>query len=407
MQPAPRYPDIRFAVISDLHLYDPILGSEGAAFEEVFNSDRKLLLDSEALLDYAIDQLLSSSIRFVLVAGDLTKDGELIGHQQVSAKLQRLVDTGIEVFVVPGNHDINNTEAFRFVGDTMQLVETITADQFASLYQNMGYKRALSRDASTLSYVAEPVNGLWILAIDDCRYAENVAGVEPIVGGAISQDTEQWITSVLAEALAQDKAVIVLMHHGIVEHWNGQAKLHPDYIVDDFSHVSRYLASYHVRVGFTGHYHAQDITKAQFEDTYLYDIETGSLVTSPCPIRYCTIRDNSLSTTNNYIVDKLYPGTTFAADAESFVKKTVALEAYNTLKGYKVSDSDADYIADAVADAFVAHYNGDEQTAQRPVFEVNRLSPWGRFIYSMQKYVLNGLWVDLAPADNAATLDLN
>jgi predicted nucleic acid-binding protein len=106
------------------------------------------------------------------------------------------------------------------------------------------------------------------------------------------------------------------------------------------------------------------------------------------------------------IVDALYPGTDFAQNANAFVKSTVVQEAFATLKGYKVSDKDAEYIADAVGDAFVAHYKGDEDAAARPVLDKSRLSLWGRFILSMQKYVLDGLWNDLYPADNTVDIDL-
>jgi len=198
-----------------------------------------------------------------------------------------------------------------------------------------------------------------------------------------------------------------MMHHGLTEHWDGQAKLHPDYIIEDFRHVGAFLASYGVRLAFTGHYHAQDITRADFDDGFLYDVETGSLVTAPCPIRYCLISGNSAQIQSDTIVDKLYPGTDFAETATAFVKTTVVMEAYNTLKKYNVSDKDAEYIADALGDAFVAHYYGDEVLADKPYFDKSRLNIWGRFVLFIQRYVLENLWIDLSPTDNNATFSLD
>jgi hypothetical protein len=60
-----------------------------------------------------------------------------------------------------------------------------------------------------------------------------------------------------------------------------------------------------------------------------------------------------------------------------------------------------------VADAYHAHYSGDENPALRPFFDKSKLSLWGRFIYSQQKYVLDGLWNDLPPADNNVSLPLD
>ena len=119
---------------------------------------------------------------------------------------------------------------------------------------------------------------------------------------------------------------------------------------------------------------------ALYGDKYIYDIETGSLVTAPCPIRYCSIKNNQFSCESVTIVDKIYPNTDFAQNATAFVKKTVAIEAKNILKGYYLSDKDADYIADMVGDAFVAHYSGDEDIARRIPLDERRLSLWGRIV---------------------------
>ena len=401
------YPDAFFAVISDIHVYDSSLGSSGSAFEKVMLSDRKLLLDSIDLLEYTIDKIASSGVRFVLICGDLTKDGELINHRIVAEKLKRFKDADIKVFVVPGNHDINNPDAVKFNGDSHEAVPTVSAQEFSQIYGDYGFNSALYRDSDSLSYVAEPVEGLWLLALDACRYRENVQGVEEIVSGKISQMTADWIAAMLREAADRNKAVMAMIHHGVVEHWNGQRKLHPDYLIQDYANFGKFLASWNVKFAFTGHYHAQDIARADFDGKFIYDIETGSLVTAPCPMRFLEIRDNILNVTTETIVDKIYPGTDFASNANSFVKKTVMQEAAGVLKKYKVSDKDTDYIANVVADAFSAHYEGDENPAVRPVVEKSKLGLWGRFILSQQQYVLDGMWADIPPADKRISVPLN
>ncbi|MDR0221068.1 MAG: metallophosphoesterase, partial [Lachnospiraceae bacterium] len=267
----PQYPDTAFAVISDLHVYDAALGASGEAFEEVMRSDRKFLLESIDLLDYAIEQILISNAQFVLVSGDLTKDGERINHEIVAEKLKILNEAGIKAFVTPGNHDVNNPEAFAFSGSEKTLVPSVTADEFAEIYADYGYGEALARDHGSLSYLAEPIPGLWLLSLDACRYRENVAGGELINSGKISQATLDWITGILKDAQQQGIPVMAMMHHGVVEHWEGQAKLHPDYLIEDYQHFGRLLASYDVRLVFTGHYHAQDVTQGIFAGgKYIY-----------------------------------------------------------------------------------------------------------------------------------------
>jgi len=404
--PAHAYPEASFAVISDVHIYDHSLGTSGVAFTKIMNSDRKLLLDGVDLLDYAVRSIIASGVRFVLVSGDLTKDGELINHQLMAGRLKEFTDAGIQVYVIPGNHDINNPGAESYSGDHASPVPTINAGDFSRIYGDFGFNAALMRDDDSLSYVAEPVEGLWLLALDSCRYRENVPGKEEIVSGRVSQKTADWIAGVLKAAGERKKAVIVMVHHGVVEHWKGQSKLHPDYLINDYTGFGKFLASWNVRLAFTGHYHAQDITLGSFGDRFLYDVETGSLVTAPCPIRYVQIKNNTLQISSDTIVDKIHPGSDFAADGRDFVKRTVKLEALGVLKNYFVSGSDADYIAEAVGSAFYAHYSGDEDPALRPPFDQGRLGFWGRFIYSQEKYAVDGLWTDLWPADNNVTLGL-
>ena len=401
------YPDVNFAVLSDLHIYDPSLGSSGSAFEHAMNSDRKLLLDGIDLLDFAIETIILSGVKFVIIPGDLTKDGELINHRIVAERLKRFSAAGISVYVVPGNHDINNPDAVRYEGDHHEPVATITAADFAQIYGDYGFNSAFMRDSDSLSYVTEPAEGLWLLALDACRYRENKPGTEEIVSGKISQETADWIASVLTAARNANKAVMALIHHGVVEHWEGQSKLHPDYLIADYINFGEFLASWNVRLAFTGHYHALDITRADFGNKFIYDVETGSLVTAPCPIRYVNIFNNTAYVRTETIVDKLYPGTDFASNAMAFVKRTVVLEASNTLKKYFVSDKDTAYIANAVGDAFNAHYSGDEIASLRPHFDTKNLGLWGRFIYSQQRYVLDGLWNDLPPSDKNVSLPLS
>ena len=400
------YPDASFAVISDIHLYDTSLGTTGPAFEAVMQSDRKLLLDSQDLLHYAVGEILKSDVQFVLVSGDMTKDGELLCHNDAAAELKRLTDASKQVYVIPGNHDIDNPGAFSYSGDTATPVANITPDDFTRIYAGFGYSSAIDRDADSLSYVAEPVDGLWLLALDSCRYRDNKPGGEEVVGGVISQTTEDWIEKVLGEAQRQNKAVIVMVHHGVVEHWTGQHKLHPDYLLPDYKHFGEMLAGYNVRLAFTGHYHAQDITEGLFGGKYLYDVETGALVTTPCPIRYCTLKDNQFTVESETVADKLHPGTDFEKNAEAFVKANVIGEAKATLNKYFVKGKDADIISDAVGDAFLAHYAGDENPADMPVIDESQLSLWGRFILYMERYVIVGLWHDLPPADNNISFSL-
>ncbi|HEX9062787.1 MAG TPA: metallophosphoesterase, partial [Clostridia bacterium] len=314
---------------------------------------------------------------------------------------------GIKVYVIPGNHDVNNPRSFKYEVDKTISIPNITPSQFSDIYKNLGYSEALERDSNSLSYVAEPVDGLWLVALDTCRYRENKQGGEEIISGKFLQSQEKWLEEVLKKAQKAKKAVMVMEHHGLVEHWNGQAKLHPDYLVEDYKYIGKLLASYGVRLAFTGHYHAQDIAMADFNsDGVIYDIETGSLITAPCPVRYLTIAGNNMRVATDNLVSKLHPGTEYEKNAEQFVYDSVKRETINVLLKYFVPKNDAGYIADHMATAFCAHYRGDENASDRPAFDESKLNFWSRFICSHEKYIIDGLWNDLPPEDNNTVIDL-
>jgi len=403
----PDYPDLNFAVISDTHYYDRSLGNSGPAFEAYLLTDRKLVNESTELIELAIDEILHSNAEVVLIPGDLSCEGELLSHRGMAQSLNRLKDNGRRVFVIPGNHDINMLHgAVRYRGIETEPVESISAEQFADIYRDFGYADALYRDDQSLSYVAPISERLWLLAIDTCRYRDNTADIDQ-VGSKLTQPLIDWLATIFKNAAAQNIAVMAMIHHGVVEHWAGQGKLHPDFLVEDYKRFNRFLALAGVRLAFSGHYHSQDIALADYEeDGFIYDIETGSLVTPPCPIRYAAIEENKIKIRSANLIEKLRPGSSFAEEAKAFVLETLEYEIINTLRKYLVNDRDARLLAEYAAKAFVAHARGDENPDLKPFFDSKQLSIWGRFIYARQKKMIDNLWSNLPPADLNITLDL-
>lgn len=404
------YPAASFAVFSDMHIFDPALGTAGKAFEEYIAADRKLVRESSEILDAALTGMKNESVSFVLAPGDLTKDGEQASHIMAANYLKQLKDAGKKVYVVPGNHDVRNGHSYRYVGDGKERVPSVTAREFADIYADYGYKDALFRDSASLSYVSEPVAGLWLLAMDDCRYDENIEDKESITDGKFKPATLKWIEEMLSKAARENKAVIGMVHHGIMEHYIGQEKNYGEYIVDSAPDVSRMLAAYNVRMVFTGHYHSQDITVASYPDTgkFVFDLETGSLVTYPCPYRVVSIDASQKAAVTVKMVTsiKSHPQD-FPQYARKYLEDGIAGIATKTIMGYKVDKPEAEMLSKQVAQAFVAHYSGDEiiKPGQQLIQE-GGLSPMGWFVIQYRKDLIVGLWNDRPPQDNNVTLDL-
>lgn len=316
---------VRFAIISDVHIMAPeLLEQDGPAFEEYLRNDRKMLSESVALAAKLRDKLIAQHPQYVLLTGDLTKDGETASHNELRRViLDPLAEAGIKTLVVPGNHDVRNPHAVRFVGDTTYRVPTLTRDEFASFYQDFGYGDALSRDTASLSYVYQLVPGLRILALDACRYDDNDFATNKCYHeGRLKPETWDFALRELDKAKADGQKVICMIHHGIVEHWKYQDEMVPGYTVDGWKSYARELQRRGVHIVFTGHSHTQDIVsfggRIEMESlsvsgdrmecpeestAALYDVETGSAVTAPCPYRIVSINDGCAEICSYSLID--------------------------------------------------------------------------------------------------------
>jgi len=402
----PDYPETRFVVFSDPHYFDPSLGTEGKAFQDYLNNDRKLLKDSRELMEIIISYIEKSDAEFVLVPGDLTKDGEKINHNKMAEYFTRIEKSGKKVYVIPGNHDINNPHSLKYSGDKTEKVPIISPEEFALNYTEFGYGEAILKDKNSLSYVAEPVEGMWLLGLDACRYRENKPDGHPVTSGKFSKETMKWIKEVLIEAQNKNKAVLCMMHHGAMEHYTHQKKLYGEYVVDNYRKLSPMLAEYGARVVFTGHFHAQDITIQRFgENKFLLDIETGSLVTYPCPYRTVTISDNQVLKISSGFVTSIPSNPDFAGYSKKYVHTGIAGIAANTLIGMGVDSTESWALSGQVADAFLAHYKGDEVTPDNP-FNMEGISRKGKFLIGFKKNLMISLHHDLEPSDNFLEIKL-
>ena len=286
---------VKIAIISDLHVMVPeLLVNEGTAFEEYLARDRKMLRESVEILDTLIVSILELKPDLVLVTGDLTKDGERVSHEQVASQLERLTDAGIQVLVVPGNHDINNPDAKVFDGDTATSTDTITRREFAAIYRHAGYDTRSRRDPDSLSYCRDVTDNLSILAIDACMDRFNTfvsrgdARDHCKTSGHLEPSTQQWLVKQAEQATAAGRRVIAMMHHHLVPHFHMEETLASPYMVDDAGQLCQRLIEAGVHVIFTGHLHISDISQVNLQPGTMVEIATAAAVGYPCQWRVAT-----------------------------------------------------------------------------------------------------------------------
>lgn len=269
----------RVMVISDPHVIASSLLQPGAAADEMLASGRKMLDLSEPAFKALIDTALLYRPELVLIPGDLTKDGEKVSHELVAAQLKRLTDANIPVLVIPGNHDIANPAAYAYNGDQQTKVANITDADFDQIYAAyMG----TTVDEGSHSYVAEPLRGVTILAIDG---AHGNAGT-----GSLSTNTLNWLLTQADAATAKGNMVIAMCHWQLIEHVDNQTMLLSSSQLAQGDSIAQLLAQHKVHVALTGHFHVNGgSTRFYANNDSIVEITTGSPVAYPCPYRWLEI----------------------------------------------------------------------------------------------------------------------
>ena len=324
----------KIMVISDVHVMsEKLLKNDGKAFQDYLQRDRKLLQESRAIAEELARNILAEKPDLVLVSGDMTKDGELLSHQKFVEIFKPIIKQGTKMLVIPGNHDVDNPDAVYFNGDKTEKAESVSPLQFSEIYHDFGYGEAISRDINSLSYVSEPIAGLRVIAIDACRYDDNKhisRGDEKdhcVTEGKIKPGTMQWIKKQADLAQNEGKQIIAMVHHNVVEHFDFQGDISAPYLLENFKEVQQNFMNAGIQVVFTGHFHANDIAKTyDASGNFLYDVETGSPVTYPCPYRIIEYRnDNQLMISTKFIekIDYDLKGENFQAYARRIIKESI------------------------------------------------------------------------------------
>ena len=318
--------------------------NKGSAWDDYISSSHKLEDYSVGLFQNMIDTVLSQMPDIVMIPGDISKDGEKLSHEYVTRELSRLTDAGIKVYVVPGNHDIGNIEnAQYFDGSKRYKAENITSEEFAEMYASFGYEGSV-RDENSLSYVAEPFEGLVIIGIDSHSRK-------------IGKKTLNWICEQSTKAREEDKQVIAMMHHPIMEHFNGQVDMKSDAIIKDDENIRSRFMDAGIHSVFTGHFHTTDVAMAYNENhtDSIYDITTGSKISYPMHHRWVTLSEDLSRMDINTFVTEAIDGHPEVID--------VAKERIEKNINAKLENKGLSFMSSVACQATFLHCEGNENEA--------------------------------------------
>jgi hypothetical protein len=177
-------------------------------------------------------------------------------------------DAGIEVLLIPGNHDIDYNQAYEYVDDKAKPTDNISQEEFKEIASSFGYDTPQSKDENSFSYSYELNSGLQLLFLD-----ANTSGNT----GTILDETLDWAKKALEQAQQENKMVISISHQNVLAQ---NSLLSSGFVINNHEEVQSLLEEYQVNYHFSGHSHIQHTSSS---DT-LTDTCIGSLAVSP--LRY-------------------------------------------------------------------------------------------------------------------------
>jgi len=272
-------PEAEIFILTDIHYIAKSLHDDGKAFKRiVYEGDGKNTELIHEVLEAFRFTLQKEKPDILLVTGDLTLNGEKASHAALAAWFDAVEALGVKVFVLPGNHDILNPWARGFSGDRQYPTESVTPEDFSSIYRAHGFDEAISRDKDSLSYVVEPVPGLRVFMLDSCFYTDNERLGFPEAGGGFGDGTLAWIRANMKKTRESGARALVAMHHNVVDH---NPFISEGYTIYDAESTLDSFTEAGVPFVLTGHVHVQDISVAPTFRGHFYDIATNSLSVFP------------------------------------------------------------------------------------------------------------------------------
>ena len=275
---APAERERRLICATDLHYLAPALTDHGPFFTALTEEgDGKLMRYIEELTDAFLDEVRQQQPEALILTGDLTFNGALLSHTALAEKLRALEGEGVPVYVLPGNHDLDNPGAAAFSGDGYSLVPSATAEDFRRIYADFGFDEALALDGDSLSYTAQLDDKTRLLMLD-FNTVHDPCGV--------SEKTLRWVEQELRKAQAEGMHVLAAGHQNLFR----QTVFTASYVIRGAEELAALLRQYGVRLFLSGHLHCQHWRTEQG----LTEIATGALSVAPCQYGVLTLAGDRL-----------------------------------------------------------------------------------------------------------------
>ncbi len=327
---------LKLAILSDIHYVskDNRLNAETDGFKDAELTEMRMMKEIGAILDEALLEAGETNPDAMLVCGDLCSNGEQENESELATTLANAETDDTQIYVINGNHDINNSYSAHFTSEGVRSAPRTKASVFKDIYNQLGYSQNTRyyKDPGTtgedianyggLSYATEIQDGVTLIALDTAQYSasDKEYNKAQITAGTVSDDLLAWAKQEAEAAKSNGNLVLAMCHHSIIPHYsvkNATADaFFAEYLVPNWEHVAGTLADAGVSAILTGHSHANDISQHTTEKgNTIYDIQTAALCAYPCAWR-----------TLNITIDKSGDQPSYSFDIEThFIEGSKAI----------------------------------------------------------------------------------
>lgn len=298
----------RIAMVADLHHFSETLCDGGKAYHLRSSSDQKCLAESGAIIDAAFNHIAESDCDLVLIAGDMSNDGERVSHEEVRTKMQKLAEKK-KIFVIYSTHDwCCDGNARRYTGDEVITdVETMTPPELREFYKDFGENDAYDiyvNEIGAASYAVK-LEGIRFIGLNDDRNGKGKAGY--------TDEHFEWILGHVKDAKANGETVIVMEHHLIMP--NISKLINGGQLIGDYEDRTKVLAEAGVDFVIVGHSHMQRNTQYTADNgNVLTQINLGALCGHPGGIMNLTVDEDEYRADIEYIEKFTYNGKEYSRD---------------------------------------------------------------------------------------------
>ena len=254
---------VELIIANDIHYISPEINGYtvydiiGETFYHM-PRDGKLVNYIVEITDAFLSEVIERKPKALILAGDLTMDGAVVSHEELVSKLTAVKDAGIDLLIIPGNHDVDSA-AVDYSEGTLKETEAVDSAKYIELYEPL-MPETVSRDSVSMSYIYQASEKLRVLMLDTNTYGKCY----------VKDETLKWIEEELIAAEDKGVSVISVSHQNLYAH---NELLSFQYELYNSKKLLELYEKYSVKCNFSAHIHIQSI----LDDKTVPEVSTSSM----------------------------------------------------------------------------------------------------------------------------------